>query len=353
VLLFLDYFDVAMKGFVLVVGLLFGAASAQVENYTLPSSDPNLIRFSFYAGIVSNGVEIIYENDISLYTSGYNPNNKTRILIDGFLSNSSNSMMTKILRQTFVSVMPEDNTIVVDWGALSGGTSGFTLTSLTTPAALALYPAALPNVQIVGQRVADFIRFLGVDPSNVHIVGHSMGAHIAGVAGGLVKQQQSQPVNRITGLDPAGPLEFYDLPANLTLTPQLNKNDAAWVDAMHTGRGLTSLTGVPFQGTGLGTVATDVGNVDVFVNGGAGQPGCSQTNITNPASILIAACDHYYSWRWWNSSIGQAKMGNTCGTGLLGSCFSGSNQGRAIDVGYSMAPGTTGTYYTKDTNSYQ
>jgi len=287
-----------------------------------------------------------------LAASGFQPGQRTRILIDGFLSNFTNSVMTQLLRQTFVNVSPLDNTIVVDWGELSGGTSGFTAISLTSNAAYILYPAVLLNIQVVGTRLAEFIGFLGASPSNIHIVGHSLGAHVAGVAGRAVKQNQGNPITRISGLDPAGPLLIYGVPPELPTQPKLNSSSAVWVDAVHTGRGLTSPTGVPVQGTGLGTVETDVGHVDIFVNGGAAQPGCTQLDPTHPVSIIIASCDHAYSWQWYNSSISQAKMGNTCGTGLLGNCFSGSNQGRAIDVGYSMAYGTAGDYYTKDTQAY-
>jgi len=343
-----------LKGFVLVVGLLLGEFSAHVSStsYILPSSDPNLIKFTYFSG-TANGNEIVYNDADSLAVSGFMPNSYTRILIDGFLSNSSNSMMTMILRQTFVNVKPNDNTIVVDWGQLSGGTSGFTTTSLTLGAALALYPVVMTNIPIVGCRVANFTSFLGVNPSSIHIVGHSMGAHIAGVAGNEVQTQQGGAyINRITGLDPAGPLEIYgpgivDLPEEY----MLDSSDAAWVDVVHTGRGLTSPLGVPIQGTGLGTVATGVGDVDTYVNGGANQPGCGP-DLTNPASIVIASCDHYYSWRWWNSSITQTKNGYPCNDGLLGNCFSGTTRGKSINVAFTMTYGTSGAYYTKDNNTY-
>lgn len=63
---------------------------------------------------------------------------------------------------------------------MSGGVSE--ITDLSAPLALAMYPLVLLNVPPAGQRVADFLEFLrvnkNIDQSQVHIIGHSMGAHI-------------------------------------------------------------------------------------------------------------------------------------------------------------------------------
>jgi predicted esterase len=71
-----------------------------------------------------------------------------------------------------------ENVIVLDWGKLSG--SGLTFGNLLQTAAA--YSSVLDNVGPTGRRVAEFINFLktnkNIDPSKVHIVGHSLGAHI-------------------------------------------------------------------------------------------------------------------------------------------------------------------------------
>jgi len=254
-----------------------------------------------------------------------------------------------------IAAAPGNNYIIVDWGQLSGGTSGFTAISLTSTAALALYPLVILNVPIVGFRVADFLNFLGVNAgisaANVWIIGHSVGAHIAGYAGQVMQSTYSGNLSHITGLDPAGPLILYglsltqDVPSQQRLAP----SNAVWVDAIHTGRGLTGFLGLPLQGTGFGTLGTNVGNTDIFVNSGAKQPGCNQTDV-----IVQAYCDHSYSWKWYTHTITAAKGGCPCSTSILfGSCFSsGVTCGTPTPVGYSMPPGTTGKYYTQDTNSY-
>lgn len=75
-----------------------------------------------------------------------------------------------------------------------------------SPAAGKNYVSAQGSVVRVGQFVADFINSLvstyKINLDNVKFVGHSLGAHISGNAGAALKGR----VDRIVGLDPAGPL---------------------------------------------------------------------------------------------------------------------------------------------------
>lgn len=63
---------------------------------------------------------------------------------------------------------------------------------------------------------------------NLHFVGHSLGAHIAGQAARLLKKN-GITVQRISALDPAFPC-FEDNSAEL----RLRKTDAVFVDVIHT-----------------------------------------------------------------------------------------------------------------------
>lgn len=96
--------------------------------------------------------------------------------------------------------------IVVDWGKLSG--SGVTIENQFQT--YNVYLKVLQNLGPVAQRIADLLHFLkseaAVDFSQVHIIGHSLGAHIAGATGYWVKTKYNGVVDRISGLDPAGPL---------------------------------------------------------------------------------------------------------------------------------------------------
>lgn len=63
---------------------------------------------------------------------------------------------------------------------------------------------ATANTRLVGLEIAYLIKKLqedhGLRPEDVHLIGHSLGAHTAGYAG-----QQIPGIGRITGLDPAEP----------------------------------------------------------------------------------------------------------------------------------------------------
>ncbi|XP_043332160.1 pancreatic lipase-related protein 3 isoform X2 [Cervus canadensis] len=90
------------------------------------------------------------------------------------------------------------------------------------------YIHAVNNLRVVGAEVAYFIDVLvkkfGYSASKVHLIGHSLGAHLAGEAG-----SRTPGLGRITGLDPAGPC-FHDTPNEVRLDP----SDANFVDVIHT-----------------------------------------------------------------------------------------------------------------------
>lgn len=79
------------------------------------------------------------------------------------------------------------NVILVDWNALS---------------ALPWYFAAVQNCQVVGLYLARFLDYLdsrGVPLSNVHVIGFSLGAEVAGFTGKHLRDGVAPRLRRITG----------------------------------------------------------------------------------------------------------------------------------------------------------
>ncbi|KAF9411979.1 hypothetical protein HW555_009393, partial [Spodoptera exigua] len=134
------------------------------------------------------------------------------------------------------------------------------------------YPAAALNTWFVGQyaaRMLDYLAARGLRLNATHLVGHSLGAHAAGVAGAALRAGR---VARITGLDPALPL-FAGLPAAQRLDP----GDADFVDVIHTDAGIFGYK-------------HPLGHADFFPNGGASpQPGC-ELEVVLPQQLLLNKC---------------------------------------------------------------
>ncbi|CAB3252302.1 unnamed protein product [Arctia plantaginis] len=146
------------------------------------------------------------------------------------------------------------------------------------------YFTAAQNTWYIGRFAAQFIDYMvsrGLNLNNTHLVGHSLGAQAAGVAGSAI---QSGRVARITGLDPALPL-FTGLPPE----QRLDSSDALFVDVIHTDAGIFG-------------VKEPIGHVDFYPNGGhSPQPGC-ELEVVIPKKLLLNKCDGteqtsgYYSY---------------------------------------------------------
>lgn len=147
-------------------------------------------------------------------------------------------------------VMGRASVIVVDWGRGS-----------TPP-----YVQAVANIRLIGVIAAHTINMLyeqlGLrNLDNVHMIGHSLGAHLSGYAGYTLQKEFGLKMGRITGMDPAEPL-FTDSDPIV----RLDRNDAKYVDVVHTDT-------VPIAQGGLG-MPKAIGHVDFYPNGGRNNPGC-------------------------------------------------------------------------------
>ncbi|XP_018432339.1 PREDICTED: lipoprotein lipase isoform X2 [Nanorana parkeri] len=182
----------------------------------------------------------------SITECNFNQTSKTFVVIHGWTVTGMYESWVPKLVDALYKREPESNVIVVDW----------------LSRAQQHYPVSAGYTQLVGQDVASFIDWieekLNYPVDNIHILGYSLGAHAAGVAGSLTNNK----VNRITGLDPAGPsFEFAE--TSVILSP----DDADFVDVVH-----TYSVGSPDHSIGI---QRPVGHIDIYPNGGSYQPGCN------------------------------------------------------------------------------
>lgn len=119
------------------------------------------------------------------------------------------------------------------------------------------YISARRRVNNVGPHVSRFIEFLQsfgqVDLEDIIVIGHSLGAHIAGLAG---KHLTTGQLPKIFGLDPANPLFSMG-----SAHERIAVGDARSVETIVT------------DGGGLGFSAP-LGDGNFYPNGGRSQPGC-------------------------------------------------------------------------------
>ncbi|XP_066507968.1 lipoprotein lipase-like [Hoplias malabaricus] len=210
------------------------------------------------------------------------------------------------------------NVVVVDW--LDRGSQH--------------YHTSAENTRLVGQDVAKLINWLesiGYPLEKLHVLGYSLGAHVAGIAGNL----SNNKVNRITGLDPAGPtFEHADS------LKRLSPDDARFVDVLH-----TNTRGSPDLSIGI---QRTVGHVDIYPNGGTFQPGCSLQNTMRMIATYgfsnmdqLVKCSHERSVHLFIDSLvnqDQASMAFRCSSreafykGLCLSC----RKNRCNKLGYNV-----------------
>ncbi|KAI5638838.1 lipase domain-containing protein [Phthorimaea operculella] len=200
-------------------------------------------------------------------------NNPVKIVTHGWESSGDRSAVIGI-KDAYLntSYSQNYNVIGVDWGSIAESI---------------LYPIVALRTTTVGNSVGSFIDALSdryqIPAARIHLIGHSLGAHVMGNAGEASKLS----VGRITGLDPARPL--FEFPAELSKSVRLDPSDGQFVDVIHTCRKVLGVT-------------QPSGNADFYPNSGyAPQPGC-----TDP-SALFEACSHSRSHQLFADSIRRPK----------------------------------------------
>ncbi|KAI5634141.1 lipase domain-containing protein [Phthorimaea operculella] len=134
----------------------------------------------------------------------------------------------------------------------------------------------------VGRHVAEVLvqlMQLGLDPGKLEVLGFSLGGQTAGFIGRHFQKLTGRNVSRITALEPSGP-------CFRTLGPKdrLDASNADFVEVIHTN----------IDGFGM---ATRMGHVDFYVNGGEYQP----SDITMfPCTVT---CSHFMVLTLWVQAL--------------------------------------------------
>ncbi|CAH0730669.1 unnamed protein product, partial [Brenthis ino] len=254
----------------------------QFENALLQITPVNKGKCPF----VRDNIDVVFQ----LYTR-YNPTVPHNLIIDDdeslFASNIDFNDPTVIYFHAFMETPDDGSALLIREAYTHRGDTNIIMVDAQTLEAGPWYFKAAENTWYIGRTAAHFIDYLvsrGLNLSKTHLVGHSLGAQSAGVAGSSIK---SGRVSRITGLDPALPL-FNKLPIQQRLDP----TDAEFVDVIHTDAGIFGYN-------------QQVGHVDFYPNGGISpQPGC-ELEVTIPQQQLLNKffCSHWRSYMFYSESV--------------------------------------------------
>jgi len=231
---------------------------------------------------------------------------KIVVLIHGFLSNFESTWLHD-MKDAIQSVESKTAVIIVGWGDGMSELLSYRQEAGNTRYVAAALFQLMKNIHQVGDNHS-FFPWLRTT-MYTHCVGHSLGAHVCGLSGKLMDQESNVPKwDRISGMDPAGPLFFKDsevsaygfyCTAKCTSAARLNYSDGKIVDVIHTD-GIPTNWGHIQYGT-----MTRIGTVDFYPGTketayGSFQPECSVVKDT------VASCSHSRSHEYYMASIKSA-----------------------------------------------
>ncbi|XP_063220792.1 pancreatic triacylglycerol lipase-like [Bacillus rossius redtenbacheri] len=226
---------------------------------------------------------------------------ETKIVVHGW-QNSAEHLDS--IREAYVRSGGDYNIVMVDWSV--GAASN--------------YVSARRLVLVVGETLAELVDAMvheGASLGRVQIAGHSLGAHIAGIASSKVKAGK---VARVIGLDPAAP-GFGTVAA----AGRLDKTDGHFVEVIHTDAGALGWS-------------DPLGHADFYPNGGRMvQPGCS-----------AVACSHGRANEFFAESIttGSGFWSRQCGSWSTFSANRCSNNAETV-MGDKTPSSASGTFFLK------
>ncbi|XP_053612720.1 inactive pancreatic lipase-related protein 1-like isoform X2 [Plodia interpunctella] len=203
---------------------------------------------------------------------GFDKNNSTVLYIHGFIETAQQESV-QVMVSAYLEARPGTNIVLLDWSNMSHGS---------------YLVNAVRNSKKVGLAAAEQLNSLlegGLLLDRLHVIGHSLGSHVAGYAARELRAKYSKTIKRLTALDPAFPA-FY--PDGIVME-HINAKDAEFVDVIHTDAG------------GYGAPVR-TGTADFWPNGGKSvQPGCPRF-----APIPLSEdnlCSHWRSWRFFAESV--------------------------------------------------
>ncbi|KAL4716380.1 hypothetical protein ACJJTC_006742 [Scirpophaga incertulas] len=230
-------------------------------------------KLRFFSRSTDDFLELSLETAHDVFKSSwYNSSRNTVIFAHGFTGYPEGPAVSAVINSYLDR--GDSNVVLLNWKEMAA--------SIYPNIANSYLRWAAPNARKLGAIFAETLSNMsaaGFDLNKTHLVGHSLGAHIFGIAGNTLLQR-GVILPWITGLDPAG-VGFESRPP----AGRLNANSADFVSVIHTD---PSKYGFKRQ----------LGTVDFWpnyrINRPVLQPGCD--NRTFAAFSKEDLCSHNRCW---------------------------------------------------------
>ncbi|CAG9785511.1 unnamed protein product [Diatraea saccharalis] len=248
------------------------------------------------------------EDGSPIQSKYFNESNDIRVVTHGWMSKETTEWLQSI-KNRFIQTA-DINVITVDWHEISQNP---------------FYPWAALCTRYVGKRTSKLLGTLSdtfnLNNSHIHLIGHSLGAHVMGYVGNFSKQR----IQRIT----ARPM--FELPM-MAENHRLEKSDAQFVDIIHTCAGVY---GYKFSH----------GHADFYPNNGKPcQPGCGG------GQNIIEGCSHGRSHQFFLESINSDIPFLAYPCESWDDFAQGKCKSNATPMGYLASPTNWGEFYLHTKN---
>ncbi|XP_053672840.1 vitellogenin-1-like [Anopheles nili] len=281
---------------------------ALLSNATASENSVNITEMNYILMTGDNNITIpLLESDDLWMDELFNKSHDTVILVTGWTSNVNEPNRAIDTIYNAYKARGGYNFVVID----------------TAEYVDTLYTWSAFNTNDLGQGLADGLKRLikYVPLEKIHLIGHSLGAHIVGAAGRHFQYLTNKSIPRITGLDPANPC--FNEGESLS---GIQRGDADFVDIIHTNAKV------------LGK-RDPIGDADFYPNGVVSvQPGC-----------LDPACSHKRAWELYAETVypGAEKSLLATKCNSLLSLTTGGCNSNPIPLGYGCPTTAKGNFFLK------
>ncbi|MDJ1169786.1 S8 family serine peptidase [Roseofilum sp. BLCC_M154] len=217
------------------------------------------------------------------------PSKPTKIIVHGY-RDTGNDRWVKDMADAYRQKNPGDNVVIIDWGEVSNNWLNRILPLH--------YGGAAKATKDVGLGVSQILSEMGINLDKTTVIGHSLGAQVAGYVAQNLKETWDGSL-KVIALDPAGPMferEHILWGSRPSAEGRLDPNDGD-ITVIRT----TNFLGVGNTNNVLGQGNPEVGDRNVYLSDSA----MSQYRKFSDyfINILGGAGNHQVAYRFWIDQI--------------------------------------------------